>query len=118
MKVRIHLSYVYRNNAAIRFQFNDDRMVDNKIESVLTDPIWTVPNFDRFLPIDMKRIVLQFCCQRPAIDAFHEAWSQCSMDTAGRIQDSIHQALFSIHEGAAVQFTCFLLTCDGSAGIR
>jgi hypothetical protein len=56
MKVRIHLSYVYRNNAAIRFQFNDDRMVHNQIQSVLTDQMGAVPNLDRFLPIDMKRI--------------------------------------------------------------
>ena len=62
-----------RDNAVVRFEFDDHRTIHKKVETVFADQAWAVPDLDRFLPLHMKAIVHELRDERSCINLFDEA---------------------------------------------
>ena len=59
VQIGSHLSRMHLNDAAARFQFQDDLVIDDNIEAVLPDQLRPVPDFDEFFALDAKSFALQ-----------------------------------------------------------
>ena len=75
MEVRIHLRNVHADDPAIRFEFDNNGVVDNEVQPMFSNHDGGIPDLDQLLLLNLKVPALQFCYERPGINAFDEAGS-------------------------------------------
>jgi hypothetical protein len=71
-------------------QFDDDRTIHHKIQSVLSDQVQTVPDLNRSFAIDFEPTRFQFGGQSTAVDALDKTRTEGTMDRTRCFQNPIH----------------------------
>jgi len=75
VKVRIHLREVHFDDSAIRLELDNNSAVHDEVQPMFSNHDGGIPDLDQLLLLNLKVPALQFCYERPGINAFDEPGS-------------------------------------------